>query len=126
MSFQVSLFIERKYVRALLTGGRIQSADVGDAQGLLRKICDACEENNRTRAMVINDLTGPLNHSAAFQLIDDPASLGWKPTLRAAIVYADTDADSYYRFNEMVAAKRGLKLRFFSDENEARRWLLKS
>ncbi|MEQ9188640.1 MAG: hypothetical protein RLP15_12965 [Cryomorphaceae bacterium] len=126
MSFEVNLSIERKYVRALLTGGRIQSADVEAAKGLLRKICDACEENGLTKAMVINALEGPLNHSASFQLIDNPEGLGWRPHLSAAIVYDDKDADSYYRFNALVAAKRGLNMRFFSDENQARRWLLTS
>ncbi|MEQ9188641.1 MAG: hypothetical protein RLP15_12970 [Cryomorphaceae bacterium] len=126
MPFKVNISIESNFVRAVLVGMRAQSADVEVAQQLLGSVSKACEENGLNKLMIISELIGPLNHAAAFQLISDPASLGWKPNYRAAVVNHDVSADDFYQFNQMVAANRGLQMRFFVDEAEARAWLFES
>lgn len=126
MPFEVKISVENNYVRAVLVGKRVQSADVEVARKLLRPVSATCEENGMNKLMVISELIGPLNHAAAFQLISDPKSLGWKANYRAAIVNDDVSADDFYQFNQMVAANRGLQMRFFIDEATAHAWLFET
>lgn len=60
----------------------------------------------------------------AFDLSDNPGQLGWVRTVRIAVVRLEGTPLEQLRAVETVAVNRGFPLRVFTEESDARRWLL--
>ncbi|NQV52919.1 MAG: hypothetical protein HQ500_07035 [Flavobacteriales bacterium] len=124
MPFDVEIFVEPTYIRALLKGTRVQAGDVEVSKKVLSKISAASEENGLDDLLVIADLVGRKNLTATFQLISNPESLGWKTSYRVALVDTDITADEFHAFTQLVASNRGLQLHVFKEEALAIEWLM--
>lgn len=60
----------------------------------------------------------------AFDLSDNPEQLGWVRTVRIAVVRLEGTPLEQLRAVETVAVNRGFPLRVFTEESDARQWLL--
>lgn len=60
----------------------------------------------------------------AFDLSDNPGQLGWVRTVRIAVVRLEGTPLEQLRAVETVAVNRGFPLRVFTEESDARQWLL--
>jgi hypothetical protein len=81
-------------------------------------------EQKFTRVLVIGAAAGdPMTHMAAFDALVALADIGVPAGFRLALVALTHESLNAYRHAEIEAARRGLRAKVFSDEDEALRWL---
>jgi hypothetical protein len=97
-------------------------ADRTDAHRLFGPAQPVLEEQRSTRVLFdlreaeIAASTMETFHTAAF-----PESWGWKRIYKAAVIYSEVTEDE--RFLETVGVNRGIRIKVFSDMDEAISWL---
>ncbi len=81
-----------------------------------------CETTGATKLLVVEDLRSTVD-SAALEIVIDAISKLSVSALRVAFVELRDDIEGA-EFGEILCMERGIKVRAFSLEAQARRWLL--
>ena len=120
MKNEIIITFEDDYVQAIANGEK----DFEYATKLFTQIVQACEENDCKKVLGLADTTKPLRTMEAYQMAELFRELGLTHEYRIAWVELNADSyDSTY-FAETVLVNRGMPVRLFPDEVQAKKWLL--
>ena len=107
------------YVRAYV--GPVQPNEVLECY---RTLVVAALEQKFIHVLVVGEAIGdPLSHLAARDAVIAFADIGVPAGFKLALVPRSYDSLSGYRHAEIEAARRGIRAKVFSEEDEAVRWL---
>jgi len=122
MSYKVYFKFEPDYLYVQASGIR----SIENIISLAQDYINASEEKGYKRVLVdVRDMTGELQTVDSYDLGKEaPDKLGGvHPWLKGAIVDLEKNRERYH-FLETVLVNRGFHIRFFSNLDEAKRWLL--
>ncbi|MEO6103525.1 MAG: hypothetical protein ABIP44_07795 [Pseudoxanthomonas sp.] len=117
--FRICFDDEPGYLRAYVFDG-IDSLEV--SLSMWRILTDECEATSSKQLLVVEDLHGTVEPAGIAVLVDAVSRRGMSE-LRVAFVELREDIQSA-ELGEILATERGMTIRAFSQESDARRWLL--
>ena len=117
--FRICFDDEPEYLRAYVFDGT-DSLEVSLA--MWRMLADECEATGCSRLLVLEELQGTVTPAEISVVIDAIAHMGFSE-LRVAFVELREDIQ-IAELGEIMSIERGLTARVFSQENDARRWLV--
>ena len=120
MKNEIIITYEGDYVQAIANGDK----DFDYSKKLWTQIAQTCRDNNCFKVFGIGNTTKPLRTMEAYQNAELFRELGLTHEYRIAWVELNPDSyDSLY-FAETVLVNRGMPVRLFIDESDAKKWLM--
>jgi hypothetical protein len=120
MKNELKITFEGDYVLAIANGEK----DFEFSTKLWTEVVQACRENSCLKVLGIANTTKPLRTMEAYQNAVLFRNLGLTHDFRIAWVELNEESfDSSY-FAETVLVNRGMPVRLFTEESQAKEWLL--
>lgn len=126
MPYETTTEVLEDYVRAEISGDRIPGREVDDAIQSGREMSAVCRDNSATKLLVIFKMTGRLGPTESYEIYSNPGDFGWSRDVKVAVVDENPESQKDSAFSETVAVNRAYDMRVFSNEIEAKDWLLGS
>ena len=121
MDSKTSITFEGDYIFVQVSGENSYERSLD----LWKNIAKACENHQCFKILGVSNMKNPLKIIDAYNHIDIAKETGHIPYRHVAWVEMNPDAIQSLDFIETVISNRGLaNVRIFSDETEARKWLL--
>jgi len=117
--FRVCFDDEPDYLRAYVFDGA-DSVEVSSA--MWRMLGDECRATSATRMLVLEDLLSTVDVPDIVQVVDAMFAAGLAHVRIAFVELRDDIQGS--EIGESMCLERGMTIRIFSQETEARRWLI--
>jgi hypothetical protein len=120
MKNQLEITFEGEYIKVLSNGEK----DLEFASRLWSQTVDACQKYDCFKILGIAETTSPVTTIEAFDHADLFKKIGITSKYRIAWVELNPEAYKTTDFIETVLSNRSLPGRLFSDESEAKKWLM--
>lgn len=120
MKNEIIITFEGDYVQAIANGEK----DFDFATDLFTQIVQVCQDNDCKKVLGLANTSKPLRTMEAYQMAELFRQLGLTHDYQIAWVELNEDSYEAIYFAETVLVNRGLPVRLFKDESQAKKWLL--
>ena len=117
---EIIITFEGDYVQAIANGDK----DFEYSSKLWTEVVQACQDNNCLKVLGIANTRTPLQTMEAYKNADLFRELGLTHDYRIAWVELNPESYDALYFAETVLVNRGMPVRLFADEEQAKKWLL--
>ena len=104
-------------------GKRKKGKEVLEAVGFLEEIAGRCIKSNVSKVLIISHITGFITTQDVMNILSIFSNNVFSHGLKIAVFFIQSDSDRYNSFTEFIAKNRGLDMKVFNSEEEARVWL---
>jgi hypothetical protein len=124
MRVQYSIHKNQDHLRTQVSGTWTPGKESEEIIRFLEKVTDACRKLGVNRILLVIDIPGRIQIWDAHKVALSSESFGWDRSFMLALVYTHEERFESNLFSERLAASRGLKVKVFRDETNAKAWLL--
>jgi hypothetical protein len=124
MRAQYSIHNNQDHLRTQVSGAWTPGRESEEIIRFLEKVTDACRKLGVNRILAVIDIPGRIQIWDAHKVAHSSESFGWDRNFRLALVYTHQERYESNLFSERLAASRGLRVKVFRDETNAKAWLL--
>lgn len=120
MKNEIIITFEGDYVQAIANGEK----NFEYATNLFTQIVQACQEHDCKKVLGLANTSKPLRTMEAYKVAELFRELGLNHEYRIAWVELNEDSYDTTYFAETVLVNRGMPVRLFANELQAKKWLL--
>ncbi len=124
MSYKAIIEEHNVYLKCIISGDREVNTEVDDITKVWSSLYEICINKGYMKVLAVFKLSGRLSALGSYSIVETAELLGWNRKIKLAIFDTNSESLKDNLFTEDVAFNRGYNVKIFSDENEAKEWLL--